>query len=194
MGSNELSISRKHLHAGCDRDATAGPVSKWISANISDNISDNDSKAVPGCEKINHPAHSGRPSRPARSLDQRHLTPMERPAALRESHAHRRRSEARTRRRICKSTISTSEVAAASRATGAAGTGGYNNLFIDRGSELARVDGVKRTSLIVDPPDGRMPPMRPRCAAEAGRRRPGRGIRRHELRQRERPGRFPSAA
>ena len=34
--------------------------------------------------------------------------------------------------------------------------GGYNVLFIDRGSELARVDGVKRTSLIVDPPDGKI--------------------------------------
>ena len=40
-------------------------------------------------------------------------------------------------------------------AAGSSGTGGYNILFIDRGSELARVDGVKRTSLIVDPPDGR---------------------------------------
>ena len=29
--------------------------------------------------------------------------------------------------------------------------------FADRGSELARVDGVKRTSLIVDPPDGKVP-------------------------------------
>ena len=36
---------------------------------------------------------------------------------------------------------------------------GYNVLFIDRGSELARVDGVKRTSLIVDPPDGKIPPL-----------------------------------
>jgi hypothetical protein len=44
-------------------------------------------------------------------------------------------------------------------AAGSSGTGGYNVLFIDRGSELARVDGVKRTSLIVDPPDGRIPPM-----------------------------------
>src|SRR5579862_9544638 len=41
------------------------------------------------------------------------------------------------------------------------GTGGYNVLFIDRGQELARVDGVKRTSLIIDPPDGKMPPMLP---------------------------------
>src|SRR5271157_5353166 len=42
-------------------------------------------------------------------------------------------------------------------AAGSSGTGGYNNLFVDRGSELARVDGVKRTSLIIDPPDGRIP-------------------------------------
>jgi hypothetical protein len=42
---------------------------------------------------------------------------------------------------------------------GSAETGGYNNLFIDRGSQLARVDGVKRTSLIVDPPDGKIPPL-----------------------------------
>ncbi len=43
------------------------------------------------------------------------------------------------------------------RATGGSGVGAYNNLFVDRGSELARVDGVKRTSLIVDPPDGKVP-------------------------------------
>ena len=35
----------------------------------------------------------------------------------------------------------------------------YNALFFDRGSELARVDGVKRTSLIIDPPEGTLPPL-----------------------------------
>jgi hypothetical protein len=44
-------------------------------------------------------------------------------------------------------------------AAGSSGTGGYNVLFVDRGTELARVDGVKRTSLVVDPPDGRVPPL-----------------------------------
>jgi hypothetical protein len=44
-------------------------------------------------------------------------------------------------------------------AAGSSGTGGYNVLFVDRGTELARIDGVKRTSLIIDPPDGRVPPM-----------------------------------
>ena len=46
-------------------------------------------------------------------------------------------------------------------AAGSNGTGGYNVLFIDRGSELARVDGVKRTSLIIDPPDGKLPALTP---------------------------------
>jgi hypothetical protein len=42
----------------------------------------------------------------------------------------------------------------------------YNSLFLDLGTELARVNGVKRTSLIVDPPDGRIPPL----TSEAERR------------------------
>jgi len=46
-------------------------------------------------------------------------------------------------------------------AFGSAGVGGYNALFIDHGAELARVDGVKRTSLIIDPPDGKVPALTP---------------------------------
>ncbi len=46
-------------------------------------------------------------------------------------------------------------------AAGSSGTGGYNVLFVDRGSELARVDGVKRTSLVIDPPTGKIPPTTP---------------------------------
>jgi hypothetical protein len=51
-------------------------------------------------------------------------------------------------------------------AAGSSGTGGYNVLFVDRGTQFARVDGVKRTSLIVDPPDGKVPPI----SAEARQR------------------------
>ncbi len=50
-------------------------------------------------------------------------------------------------------------------AAGSSGTGGYNVLFVDRGTDLARVDGVYRTSLIVDPPDGKIPPMLPEARA-----------------------------
>ena len=49
----------------------------------------------------------------------------------------------------------------------------YNNLFIDRGTELARVDGSKRTSLIIDPPEGRIPPLAPEAQRNIALRRPG---------------------
>ncbi len=35
----------------------------------------------------------------------------------------------------------------------------YNRLFLDRGDKLARVDGVARTSLIIDPADGKVPAL-----------------------------------
>jgi hypothetical protein len=49
-------------------------------------------------------------------------------------------------------------------------TRAYNNLFIDRGTELARVDGSKRTSLIIDPPDGKIPPLTEQARARAAMR------------------------
>jgi hypothetical protein len=39
--------------------------------------------------------------------------------------------------------------------------GAYNVLFYDNGSGLARFDGQKRTSMVVDPPDGHVPPVVP---------------------------------
>jgi hypothetical protein len=51
--------------------------------------------------------------------------------------------------------------------TGAAGNvGGYNNFWIDAGDRVAVVNGERRSSLIVDPPDGRTPPL-----TEAGQKR-----------------------
>ena len=44
--------------------------------------------------------------------------------------------------------------------TGAAGNvGGYNNFWIDNGTRYVMVDGRKRMSIIVDPPDGRVPAL-----------------------------------
>lgn len=62
-------------------------------------------------------------------------------------------------------------LARAGSGSGPTAVGGYNNLFIDRGSQLARVDGQARTSLIIDPPDGRMPPS----VRQTDRRRSGGG-------------------
>lgn len=51
--------------------------------------------------------------------------------------------------------------------TGAAGNvGGYNNFWIDPGERVAVVNGEARSSLIVDPPDGRVPAL-----TDAGRAR-----------------------
>src|SRR5436190_24161613 len=44
--------------------------------------------------------------------------------------------------------------------------GGYNNFWLDPGSHYTSVDGRKRASLLVDPPDGRVPPL-----TEAARQR-----------------------
>jgi hypothetical protein len=60
-------------------------------------------------------------------------------------------------------------LARAGSGSGATAVGGYNNLFIDRGSELARVDGVKRTALIVDPPEGKIPFRQDRARGGGGR-------------------------
>ena len=39
--------------------------------------------------------------------------------------------------------------------------GGYNGIYIDRGDRIARVNGEPRTSLVTNPPDGRVPARTP---------------------------------
>ena len=43
--------------------------------------------------------------------------------------------------------------------------GAYNNFWMDRGLKAV---GTRRTSLIVDPPDGRLPPLRPGAVEQIG--------------------------
>src|SRR5436309_7179890 len=38
--------------------------------------------------------------------------------------------------------------------------GGYNNFWLAGGTQLIVVDGQKRSSLVMDPPDGHVPPMK----------------------------------
>jgi hypothetical protein len=38
---------------------------------------------------------------------------------------------------------------------------GYNNFWIDRGSQVVTMDGEKRSSLLIDPPNGKLPPWTP---------------------------------
>ncbi len=43
--------------------------------------------------------------------------------------------------------------------------GGYNNFWLAGGTQLIEVDGQKRSSLVIDPPDGHIPPMKPGARA-----------------------------
>ena len=95
------------------------------------------------------------------------ITPLERPADL-AGKATLTDAEAKTweKKDLSSNTLDSDVDSGFNRATGGPGVGAYNNLFVDRGSELERIDGVKRTSLIVDPPDGKIPPI-----TEAARQR-----------------------
>jgi hypothetical protein len=42
---------------------------------------------------------------------------------------------------------------------------GYNNFWLDRGSQVVTVDGEKRTSLLIDPPNGKIPALVPERAS-----------------------------
>lgn len=37
--------------------------------------------------------------------------------------------------------------------------GGYNDFWMARGSRVVTIDGEKRSSIVIDPPDGKIPPM-----------------------------------
>jgi hypothetical protein len=84
------------------------------------------------------------------------LTPMERPAAF----AGRVTVSEAEAKDFARKNISDNGMDGA-----VAGTGpynrviSYNDFWIDRGTMLTRINGEYRTSLIVDPPDGKMPPL-----------------------------------
>jgi hypothetical protein len=81
------------------------------------------------------------------------LTPMERPAAFAGKPTLTDAEASAYEKKDLEASDIDKKDSSLLRQTGDVETGGYNNLFIDRGSELARVDGVKRTALIVDPSD-----------------------------------------
>jgi hypothetical protein len=91
------------------------------------------------------------------------ITPLERPAALAGkatlTDAEAAVFEKNSAEELAK--VDGASVHPLLAAAGSNGTGAYNVIFLDRGSELARVNGAKRTSLIVDPPDGRIPALTP---------------------------------
>ena len=45
--------------------------------------------------------------------------------------------------------------------------GGYNSFWVDTGERVLRLDGLPRSSILIDPPDGRVPPVTPEAQARA---------------------------
>ena len=89
--------------------------------------------------------------------DFRSITPMERPEDLANKEFLTEEEAATLEQEAVDRDVRLWEQA--SRRTDAGGNvGGYNNFWMDRGH---RTVGTRRTSLIVDPPNGRMPPMTP---------------------------------
>jgi len=51
------------------------------------------------------------------------------------------------------------------------GTGGYNRFWLEGGRGLITIDGETRSSIVIDPPDGKIPPMKPEARQRIARLR-----------------------
>jgi hypothetical protein len=125
------------------------------------------------------PTRAPKPSSPPRmpdghpdlqgTYDLATLTPLERPAGakatLTAEEAARLEKDVAARNEVAARAIKGDRGAppkGGDGSVGAAGNvGGYNAFWLDPGSSYTIVNGERRTSLVVDPPDGRVPPMTP---------------------------------
>ena len=106
------------------------------------------------------------------------LTPVERanglPAVLTDEQALKGEHQAVAREQAGAVAIDGNRSAPPKGGDGSVGpagnVGGYNSFWIDRGNEYSIVDGQKRSSIVIDPPDGRVPSL----TAEARQRQASR--------------------
>ena len=118
------------------------------------------------------------------------LTPLQRPAGtplvMADEDAAKLEGQAASRSEKLNASIDGNRAAPPSGGDGSPGpygnVGGYNNFWLDPGTRYTVVDGKRRASLIVDPPDGRVPELtadaklRPTRAATTAGRRPTRRL------------------
>ncbi|MGE3510756.1 MAG: hypothetical protein AB7N65_17925 [Vicinamibacterales bacterium] len=103
------------------------------------------------------------------------LTPLERPAELATAATMTAEQARRLEERVAGRRELLNRPSDANRgappvggdgSAGAAGNvGGYNNFWIDNGDTYFAIEGVIRSSIIVDPPNGRLPEMLPSARA-----------------------------
>jgi hypothetical protein len=117
------------------------------------------------------PASGQVPSKPAASLPRtpdgrpnlegiwtnNTLTPLERPADLRDTPTLTEQAAAAYEKQVVTGRNRDRRDSDPEVDVGRA----YNELFFDQGARLARIGGTIRSSIIVDPPDGRIPPLTP---------------------------------
>jgi hypothetical protein len=102
------------------------------------------------------------------------LTPLERapgtPLILTNEEAAKREKQTADRNDKLAAPVDANRAAPPAGGDGSPGpygnVGGYNNFWLDPGSRYTSIDGQKRASLLIDPPDGRVPPL-----TEAARQR-----------------------
>src|SRR5437588_3052824 len=105
------------------------------------------------------------------------LTPVERakdsPLVLTEEQAKKLEQQVAARKQQQDAAIAgdrKAPPAGGDGSVGAAGNvGGYNSFWIDSGSQYTVVDGNKRASLLIDPPDGRVPATTPQARQRMAR-------------------------
>src|SRR4051812_30916324 len=97
------------------------------------------------------------------------MTPLERPAntpaVMSDEEAAKREAQEAARNAALDKAVDANRPAppkGGDGSVGAAGNvGGYNNFWLDRGNAYSIVDGQRRTSILIDPPEGRVPPLTP---------------------------------
>jgi hypothetical protein len=105
------------------------------------------------------------------------LTPIERqagsPLVLSDEEAKKLERQAAARKASGDTPLKADRAAPPVGGDGSAGpagnVGGYNSFWIDAGSLYTVVDGRKRASILIDPPDGRIPPMTPQARQRLAR-------------------------
>jgi hypothetical protein len=99
------------------------------------------------------------------------LTPVERPANLGEQRAMTEQEATVMEKRMEQMVVDADKPSDLKRDLGRGNPGGYNTFWFNPANKVAVVNGERRTSLIVDPPNGRVPTLTPRGEQAVAARR-----------------------
>jgi hypothetical protein len=99
------------------------------------------------------------------------LTPVERPTNLGTQKTMPEKDAQAREKQMEQMVVESDKPSDLSKDQGKGNPGGYNVFWFDPANKVAVIDGERRTSLIVDPPNGRVPALTPRGEQLAAERR-----------------------